>query len=126
MPLQVPGRGSPNLQGGKMNVSLFGNLVLGAALTFCVLSIVSYLYAWGRAKGTLVWGRRFYWASAWAGQQGSFLLWLGWSAILGLFMLKRLREYEERGMFFYLLVQLFLLFILVKRSPFALSAIQPD
>ena len=146
-----------------MSVSLLGNLFLGAALTFCVLSITSYCYAWGQAKGTLVWGRRFYWgstffsvgtliylfylfvtkhyeityvaeysssdlpfhylfASVWAGQQGSFLLWLGWSAILGLFMLKRLGEYEERGMFFYLLVQLFLLFILVKRSPFALAA----
>ncbi len=146
-----------------MNVSILGNLFLGASLTFCVLAIVSYLYAWGKAKGTLPWGRRFYrlsaffsvgtliylfylfvtkhyevtyvaeysssdlpfhylFASVWAGQQGSFLLWLGWSAILGLFMLKRLGEYEERGMFFYLLVQLFLLFILVKRSPFALSA----
>ncbi|MCI0404757.1 MAG: cytochrome c biogenesis protein CcsA [candidate division Zixibacteria bacterium] len=150
-----------------MSVSLVGNLFLGAALTFCALSIASYLYAWGPAKGTLVWGRRFYWASAlfsvgtlvylfylfvtkhyeityvaeysssdlpfhylfasvWAGQQGSFLLWLGWSAVLGLFMQKRLGEYEERGMFFYLLVQFFLLFILVKRSPFALSAITPD
>ncbi len=149
-----------------MNVSLFGNLILGAALTFCVLSITSYLYAWGTSKGTLIWGRRFYRASAlfsvgtlvylfylfvtkhyeityvaeysssdlpfhylfssvWAGQQGSFLLWLGWSALLGLFMLKRLGEYEERGMFFYLLVQLFLLFILIKRSPFALSAVPP-
>jgi cytochrome c-type biogenesis protein CcmF len=146
-----------------MNVSLLGNLFLGAALTFCALATMSYLYAWGQAKGTLVWGRRFYRASAffsvgalvylfylfvtkhyeityvaeysssdlpfhylfasvWAGQQGSFLLWLGWSAVLGLFMQKRLGEYEERGMFFYLLVQLFLLFILVKRSPFALAA----
>jgi len=145
-----------------MSVSLLGNLFLGAALTFCLLSLTSYLYAWGSSKGTLAWGRRFYWASTffsvgtlvylfylfvtkhyeityvaeysssdlpfhylfssvWAGQQGSFLLWLGWSAILGLFMQKRLGEYEERGMFFYLLVQLFLLFILVKRSPFALS-----
>ncbi len=143
-----------------MNASLTGHLLLSISLIFCFLSVASYLYAWGRVKGTLVWGRRFYWASTlfsagalvylfflfvtkhyeigyvadysssdlpfhylfsslWAGQQGSFLLWLGLSALMGLFMLKRLGEYEERGMFFYLLVQLFLLFILIKRSPFA-------
>ncbi|HEU4436369.1 MAG TPA: hypothetical protein VFR89_02815, partial [candidate division Zixibacteria bacterium] len=134
-----------------MNASTTGGLLLNVSLVFCLFSVISYLYAWGRTKGTLIWGRRFYWVSAlfsigalvylfylfvtkhyeigyvadysssdlpfhylfsslWAGQQGSFLLWLGLSAILGLFMLKRLGEYEERGMFFYLPVQLFLLF----------------
>ncbi|HXF48245.1 MAG TPA: cytochrome c biogenesis protein CcsA [Verrucomicrobiae bacterium] len=146
-----------------MNASLTGNLFLSISLLFGFFSVISYLYAWGRTKGTLIWGRRFYWVSAlfsvgalvylfylfvakhyeityvaeysssdlpfhylfssvWAGQQGSFLLWLGLSALLGLFMLKRLGEYEERGMFFYSLVQLFLLFILIKRSPFEPAA----
>jgi cytochrome c-type biogenesis protein CcmF len=60
----------------------------------------------------------FYLLSAlWGGQEGTYLLWLFLSTILGLFVLKKARQYTSWGMFFHSLVQIFLLSIMV----FALS-----
>jgi cytochrome c-type biogenesis protein CcmF len=59
-------------------------------------------------------------SSFWAGQEGTFLLWLFFGAWLGVFLLKKGDEYESHTMFFYLLVQIFLLILLLKKSPFEL------
>jgi cytochrome c-type biogenesis protein CcmF len=66
----------------------------------------------------------------WAGQEGSFLLWLFFASLLGIFLIIGKRKFsffhEESGireghvMFFYLLVQVFLLVLLLKKSPFSL------
>jgi cytochrome c-type biogenesis protein CcmF len=66
----------------------------------------------------------------WAGQEGSFLLWLFFASLLGIFLIASRKKYsffhEESGireghvMFFYLLVQVFLLVLLLKKSPFSL------
>ncbi len=66
----------------------------------------------------------------WAGQEGSFLLWLFFGSLLGVFLMsgrwKSTLYAEESGtreghvMFFYLLVQIFLLVLLLKKSPFSL------
>ncbi len=66
----------------------------------------------------------------WAGQEGSFLLWLFLGSLLGVFVMsgkgKSSLHPEESGiyegyvMFFYLLVQILLLVLLLKKSPFSL------
>ena len=57
-------------------------------------------------------------SSFWAGQEGTFLLWLFFGAILGLFLIKKQGVHKNHLLFFYLLVQIFLLAILLKKSPF--------
>ncbi len=54
----------------------------------------------------------------WAGQEGSFLLWVFWAAILGLPLMRFAREYESRVMLFYNLTVLSLILLLVKQDPF--------
>jgi cytochrome c-type biogenesis protein CcmF len=66
----------------------------------------------------------------WAGQEGSFLLWLFLGSLLGVFIMsgkgksalysKGSGIREGHVMFFFLLVQIFLLVLLLKKSPFSL------
>ena len=60
----------------------------------------------------------FQFASFWAGQKGSFLIWLFWGTMLGLPLLKMAGKHEASVMGIYLLTQLGILFILVRESPF--------
>jgi cytochrome c-type biogenesis protein CcmF len=57
----------------------------------------------------------------WAGQEGSFLLWVFLTALMGLVMIKRSKEYEIYGMLFLNIVIAFFLLILTKASPFTLQ-----
>ena len=73
----------------------------------------------------------FYLVSAfWAGQEGSFLLWLFLGSLLGIFIISgrgKTKSGLHQGytMFFYLLVQVFLLILLLKKSPFSLLPDSP-
>ncbi len=59
-------------------------------------------------------------ASFWAGQKGSFLIWLVMGSLLGLPLRKAAGREEAPVMGVYLLTQLGLLFILVRESPFVM------
>ena len=61
---------------------------------------------------------RFQMAAFWAGQKGSFLIWLLWGALLGLPLIKACGKQEAPVMGIYTLAQLGVLFILVRESPF--------
>jgi cytochrome c-type biogenesis protein CcmF len=54
----------------------------------------------------------------WAGQVGTFLLWLLFAAIAGMFLLKINWEHKNRLMFFYMLTAVFLVVLLFVKSPF--------
>ena len=54
----------------------------------------------------------------WAGQEGSFLLWVFWGAVLGLPLMRFARHYESRVMIFYNLTVLSLILLLVRENPF--------
>ena len=54
----------------------------------------------------------------WAGQEGSFLLWLLWGALLGLPLRKFARHLEDRALLVYNLTLLGLLLLLLISSPF--------
>ena len=63
----------------------------------------------------------------WAGQEGSFLLWSLFIAILGIVFLQKIRRYEPFAMLIVSAVQAFFLLLLIKASPFALQPqIPPD
>ncbi len=57
-------------------------------------------------------------SSFWAGQEGSFLLWVFFAALLGLPLMRYARHYESRAMIFYNLTVLSLILLLVKQDPF--------
>jgi cytochrome c-type biogenesis protein CcmF len=79
-------------------------------------------YVYNHSSSDLPW---FYLISGfWAGQEGSFLLWLLLGSILGIFIIsgkerKKIDIYQGYAMFFYLLVQISLLVLLFKKSPFS-------
>ncbi|MDZ4724111.1 MAG: cytochrome c biogenesis protein CcsA [candidate division Zixibacteria bacterium] len=62
-------------------------------------------------------------STLWGGQEGTFLLWLFYTVIFGLVLRKSAGEFERGTMFFLNLFVLSLLFIITKKSPFALSPI---
>ncbi len=64
-------------------------------------------------------------SSLWAGQQGSFLLWAFFNALLGVFLIRNAGKFENIAMIFMNVVQLFFLIILIKASPFELMSPTP-
>lgn len=93
--------------------------VLAAAATLGALLVthrfdVQYVYEHSaRAMAPLYWFPSF-----WAGQEGSFLLWAFWTAILGVVLAVTSGNAERRVMPIYGVVLLFLAVLLVIRSPF--------
>ena len=61
-------------------------------------------------------------SSFWAGQEGSFLLWVFLGAWLGIFLMHRSRKMEPQVMLIYNLNHLFLTILLIKQSPFKLPS----
>ena len=59
-------------------------------------------------------------SSFWAGQEGSFLLWVFLGAWLGIVIMHRSKEMEPQVMLVYNLNHLFLTILLIKQSPFKL------
>ena len=59
-------------------------------------------------------------AAFWAGQKGSFLIWLLWGAILGVFVKKTAGRAEPVVMGIYTLTLIGILFILVRENPFVM------
>jgi len=115
---------------------LFFSFLASAYLMYLFLAHrfeVAYVYGYSSSAEPF-----FYLVSGfWAGQEGSFLLWLFLGSLLGVFLMsgkgRRAPDAKESGiheghvMFFYLLVQVFLLALLLKQSPFALlPEVPPD
>ncbi len=66
-------------------------------------------------------------SATWAGQEGSFLLWAAWTAVIGFFVAFKAGKYEARVMPFFVSILAFLCAILVKQSPFHyFRAVHPD
>ncbi len=64
-------------------------------------------------------------ASFWAGQQGSFMIWLVWGALIGLLVQRTAGRNEPAVMGVYVLTLLGLVFILGRQSPFAMRLDAP-
>ncbi len=79
---------------------------------------ISYVYGYSSRELA----SPFLYASFYAGQEGSFMLWTILTALLGLFLLPYVRRhgYEAPVMFFYALILSFLMLMLVAKNPFSL------
>jgi cytochrome c-type biogenesis protein CcmF len=66
-------------------------------------------------------------ATLWAGQEGTFLLWCTYISLFGIAIRKFAKHYEASVMFFLNIIRLSLLVVLVGKSPFApVAAILPE
>lgn len=64
-------------------------------------------------------------SSFWAGQEGSFLLWVLLGAWLGILVMFKARDAEPQVMLIYNLNNIFLMILLIKQSPFRMLPIAP-
>jgi len=114
------------LQAGRRIYYIFFFFTFFASAYFLYLFLTHHFeveYIYNHSSSDLPW---YYLVSGfWAGQEGSFLLWLFLGSLLGFFIVSG-RDKTKRGtyqgytMFFYLLVQISLLVLLLKKSPFSL------
>lgn len=65
-----------------------------------------YYYVWQHSSSTLP--TKYMWACFWEGQEGSFLLWTFWNAILSLIIVRNGKAWEGPVMLFMMLIQVFL------------------
>ncbi len=103
------------------------SIVLGSAVLFLVLARrdfrIEYVYQYSGLDLPF----HFQIAAFWAGQKGSFLIWLLWGALLGLPLGRSAGREEPTVMGVYLLTLFGLLFILVRENPFVmLTETPPD
>ena len=100
--------------------------ISGAAILFAVVLLyynifihnfqLNYVYSYTSLKLST-----YYLISTfWAGQEGTFLLWLLFSTVFGIILIKTLARKEPMAMSFLMMVQSFILLILLKKSPFAM------
>ncbi len=87
----------------------------------------SYVASYSSRDLTNTFPHFFKLSALWAGQQGTFVLWLVYGLLLGLWVRSRAKDNEGWVMFFYILAQAFLLILALVSKPFAkLSFIPTD
>lgn len=100
----------------------FGTASIIATTLFLLSKILAhdfqFTYVWEYSSRELQ--TYFLIATFYAGQQGSFLLWGLWTAIIGFIIIPYLQKhkYEAPAMSFYALAISFIVFILIVKSPF--------
>jgi len=98
---------------------------LAALLLILVLAMrdfrIDYVYRYSGLDLPL----HYQFAAFWAGQQGSFMIWLVWGALLGLLVQRTAGRAEPAVMGVYLLTLLGLVFILVRQNPFTMRVDAP-
>lgn len=88
-------------------VHLIGIVGIVAALYYIIHNhLFEYHYAWQHSSRSLP--TRYLFSCFWEGQEGSFLLWMFWHAVLGLVLIKTSRVWESLVMSIVALTQVFL------------------
>jgi cytochrome c-type biogenesis protein CcmF len=106
--------------------SFFATAVGLAALLLVLLLVlrdfrIDYVYRYSGLDLPM----HYQFAAFWAGQQGSFMIWLVWGTLLGLLLQRSAGRSEPAVMGVYLLTLLGLVFILVRQSPFSMRLDAP-
>jgi cytochrome c-type biogenesis protein CcmF len=112
----------------KIEVSGLARRFFGVAALFLTLALATLLYlilthdftvayVFSYSSTDLPLGYLI--STLWAGQEGTFLLWIFYAAVMGLVMVRRSGKFETGNMVFLNLFVLSILVILLKKSPFA-------
>lgn len=107
--------------------SVFGIMILLFSMMFA--EMYEYHYVWSHVSSDL--SKHYIFAAFWEGQEGSFLLWIFWHAILSLFLLRGKDNWDRDTIPYLCLIQAFLLTMIlglylpfteikIGNSPFAL------
>jgi len=105
----------------KSSLYLFAVVTLMTSLYF-LTQILSHNFAIEYVYGYSSVNLNFFLllSTFWAGQVGTFLLWLLITAIICIILMRSTWEHKNRLIFFYLLTALFLVVLLLAKSPFTL------
>ncbi|RKX27031.1 MAG: hypothetical protein DRP45_02045 [Candidatus Zixiibacteriota bacterium] len=82
---------------------------------------VSYVYSYSSTDLPL----HYLISALWGGQEGTLLLWAMLTGVIGLFLIPTARQFEKGNMFWLNLFMMFILAILIKKSPFELLPVVP-
>ncbi len=105
-----------------------GSFLLHAASVFGIVATLFYLllshyfeydYVWSHSSTQLP--LRFVFSAFWEGQEGSFILWLFWNAVLGVILMFTAKKWEASSMIVFALVQAFLSSMILGIYPFGLK-----
>ena len=96
------------------------SIVLGGLVLFICLMRRDFRIEYVYQYSGLDLAAHFQLAAFWAGQKGSFLIWLMWGALIGLPLSRAAGRDEPAVMSVYLLTLFGLLFILVRENPFVM------
>ncbi|PWJ42959.1 cytochrome c biogenesis protein CcsA [Sediminitomix flava] len=94
---------------GRLAFYVHGLSVIGVvAILFSIIyqHKYEYYYAWSHSSNNLP--VHFMISCFWEGQEGSFLLWIFWHVILGFFVIRTAKKWENSAMLIFSLVQAFL------------------
>lgn len=80
---------------------------IGIMFYLLVVQYFEYEYVWEQSNSKMSF--KYILVCFWGGQQGSFMLWLFWHSVLGLFMLRAKKEYRFAIIFVFALIQSFLI-----------------
>jgi len=80
---------------------------IGIMFYLLIVQYFEYEYVWEQSNSKMSF--KYILVCFWGGQQGSFMLWLFWHSVLGLFMLRTKKEYRVGVIFVFALIQAFLL-----------------
>ncbi len=115
-------RGRPDLIGIARNIFRATSIGLALTLIMLIANVLShdfdYTYVWRYSSREL--GAWFLFASGYAGQEGSILLWTVWVGLIGIALVPylRRRELEAEVMAVYTLAMVFMTLLLVVKNPF--------
>ncbi|MCB1035490.1 MAG: cytochrome c biogenesis protein CcsA, partial [Acidobacteria bacterium] len=121
------GGNEASLAFGRRAYRLFATSIVLTSVVMALLLVlrdfrVEYVYQYSGTDLPF----HYQFAAFWAGQKGSFLIWLFWGAMLGLPLIKSLnRKNEPAVMGIYLLTLLGLLMILIRENPFVMLTEAP-
>lgn len=114
------------LAASRWSYYLMSSLVLIAIAYMVTLFLGNHFeYSYISHYSSLDLATNFKVTSLWAGQEGSFLLWVTFGVLLGIWVRSKAKEQLGWVMFFYLVGQLFLFALLNISSPFKMNQMVP-
>jgi cytochrome c-type biogenesis protein CcmF len=115
----------------RLQVARFFYYIFAASAAAAMIYLI-YLFLDNRFEFKYVYGYSSrdlpFWyklSAAWAGQEGTFLLWIFFAAVIGLWVMFRARKNESTLMPFFIFAQIFIFIMMFIRSPFDTHPVTP-